>query len=127
MARARTAKHPKLEAPEAEKPVTKTAAIKAALAAGKESPGDGVAFVKERFGIEISPTHFSATKSQLNKKAGGVPRKRGRAATWPAAAPAAQAHAKNGEADLISAMEAIKPLVASMGADKVKRLVDLLG
>lgn len=34
---------------------------------------------------------------------------------------------KNGEADLIATMESLKPLVASLGAEKVKRLVDLLG
>ena len=31
------------------------------------------------------------------------------------------------EPDLLDAMEAMKPLVASLGADKVKRIVDLLG
>jgi hypothetical protein len=32
-----------------------------------------------------------------------------------------------GDVDLIEALEAMKPLVASLGAEKVKRLVDLLG
>ena len=34
--------------------------------------------------------------------------------------------AANGEADLLAAMEAMKPLVAALGADKVKRIADLL-
>jgi len=32
-----------------------------------------------------------------------------------------------GEGDLLDAIEAMKPLIASLGADKVHRLVDLLG
>jgi hypothetical protein len=40
---------------------------------------------------------------------------------------AAPADPSNGEADLLAAMEAMKPLVANRGADKVNRIVDLLG
>jgi hypothetical protein len=45
--------------------VSKVAAIRAALAAGKESPEDGTCFIRDRFGIEVGKTHFSATKSQF--------------------------------------------------------------
>jgi hypothetical protein len=40
---------------------------------------------------------------------------------------AAAKPATNGEADIISALEALKPLVATLGADRLKRLVDILG
>ena len=40
---------------------------------------------------------------------------------------ASGARALSGDGDLLEALEAMKPLVASMGAEKVKRLVDLLG
>ena len=33
----------------------------------------------------------------------------------------------DGGIDLLDAMEAMKPLIASLGAEKVKRIVDLLG
>ena len=42
------------------------------------------------------------------------------------AAPQPKPRAAGGETDLLTAMEAMKPLVASLGADKVKRIVDLL-
>ena len=32
-----------------------------------------------------------------------------------------------GDGDLLDALEKMKPLVASLGPDKVKRIVDLLG
>jgi hypothetical protein len=69
---------------------------------------------------------------QAEKQGGGkpapvaeAPAPRKRAARTPVA-PTAKA-APNGEPDLIEAMEARKPLVASLGAERVKRLVDLLG
>lgn len=40
---------------------------------------------------------------------------------------AASEETDDGETGVIEALEATKPLVASMGADKVKRIVDLLG
>jgi hypothetical protein len=36
-------------------------------------------------------------------------------------------HSSNGEMDVVSALEALKPLVKELGADKIKRLVDVLG
>lgn len=36
-------------------------------------------------------------------------------------------HPASGETDLLDAMEAMKPLVASLGKEQVKRIVDLLG
>lgn len=40
-------------------------AVRQALYDGKDSPKDGVAFVKERFGLEMSVNHFSNYKSKL--------------------------------------------------------------
>ena len=45
--------------------MSKTDAIRAAMAEGIESPGDGVDFIRKRFGLEMSKGHFSATKSKL--------------------------------------------------------------
>jgi hypothetical protein len=42
-------------------------------------------------------------------------------------APPPKPRGSGGEPDILEAMEAMKPLVASLGADKVKRIVDLLG
>ena len=41
--------------------------------------------------------------------------------------PLPKQRASGGEADLLKMMEAMKPLVANLGADKLKRIVNLLG
>lgn len=108
---------------------TKADAARAALSAGHESPADAVAFIKSRFGIEIGRQHFSAVKSQLKKKdressprarAGRPPATPKRPEAGPPGLPA------SGEADLLDALESIKPLIARYGPDQVKRIVDLL-
>src|SRR3954451_7532220 len=92
MARARTAKHPRLapqpvepeeesqEVPEQEEAqdepegepakgtVSKADAARAAIQAGIEAPGEAVGYIKKRFGIEMGRQHFSAMKSQVRKK-----------------------------------------------------------
>ena len=50
--------------------MSKTDAIRAAVAEGIESPGDGVDFIRKRFGLEMSKQHFSATKSKLKSAEG---------------------------------------------------------
>ena len=101
-----------------EKKVSKAQAARAAIAEGIESPKAAVAYIKERFGLDMAPQHFSATKSVLRKAGGMTVRvKRG----------PKPAVAKGGDAGLLMALEAMKPLVASLGAEKVKRIVDLLG
>jgi hypothetical protein len=92
-------------------------------------------YIRKEFGIEIAPQHFSNVKSQLKKRGGGGAPK-GKPGRKPKAAAGASVEgylapppkrASSGEPDLLAAMEAMKPLVASLGADKVKRIVDLLG
>jgi hypothetical protein len=34
---------------------------------------------------------------------------------------------QSGEVDLLDAMEALKPMIASLGAEKLKRVIDLMG
>ena len=116
---------------------SKTDAVRQALAAGFEGPQEGTAYIRQEFGIEIAPPHFSAVKSQLKKKgdsgaADGRKGKRGRpkGSTSKAVegylAPPPKPAASGGS-DLLDAMEAMKPLIAQYGADQVKRIVDLLG
>jgi hypothetical protein len=111
--------------------VKKAEAVRQALAAGHDSPPEAVAFIKQRFGIDMAKQHFSAVKSQLKKReaeGGGEPKKRGPRKTEAVEGNVAPPPKKAaGQPDLLAAMEAMKPLVASLGADKVKRLVDLLG
>jgi hypothetical protein len=121
-------KQPKLDkAPAA---VSKSEAARTAIAEGIEAPQDAVAFIKTRFGIVMDPQHFSAVKSQMKKKEGVPPAKRGRKPKSQAVegylAPPPNPRA-DGDATLLAAMETMKPLVASLGVAKVKKLAELLG
>ncbi|QDV36351.1 hypothetical protein [Tautonia plasticadhaerens] len=115
----------------------KSQAARAALDAGYEKPGEAVDYIKRSFGIDMNPQHFSAVKSQMKKKEGegraakqAAPARRGRKPKIepengdPAPPPRNEA---TGEGDLLDTLEALKPLIAQYGADKLKRMVDLLG
>jgi len=103
--------------------ISKTDAVRAALSEGMDMPSEGVPFIKSRFGIDLIPQHFSAIKSQLKKREGEPAGKRGRKSRTVISTPVAT----NGNADLLGTLEAIKHLVEEHGADKVKRMVDLVG
>lgn len=105
--------------------ITQKEAVKKAIAAGKDSPADGVAYVKEQFGITLNNGAFSTIKSQL-KKASGTnvsAGKRGRP-SGAKAAPAAKPSA-NGVPNMALQIEAIKTLCASLGVDQVKQIAEL--
>lgn len=135
MARVRIARHPKPADTEPQQAnptedsperITKSEAVRRAIAAGAEQPADGVPFIKTHFGLDISPMHFSAVKAG-DKKKEAIKAKPGRKPKAIEGYLAPPAKPKGiGEGDLIAAIEAIKPLVAQHGADKVKRLVDVL-
>jgi hypothetical protein len=81
MAKTKSAEATADAAAPAKKPTQKDAVI-AALAAGKESPPDGIKFIKDTFDIDLTKGNFSTIKSQV-KKAAGAPtaaRKPGRPA-----------------------------------------------
>jgi hypothetical protein len=100
--------------------------VRAALADGLDGLDDIAAYVKTKHGHEIPKPQISAYKAQ--EKA------RGRKADEPARKPAkpksavlpAAKHGGGGETDLITAMEAIKPYVKEHGAERLKRIIDLL-
>jgi hypothetical protein len=107
----------------------KSQAARKAIDAGYEKPVDAVAYIKRTFGIDLHPQHFSAIKSNYKKKQAaskaGAPRKRAPLVEGYLAPPPAQS--AGGQPDLIESLETLKPMIASLGADTVKRLVDLLG
>ena len=102
------------------RPRSKAGAARATLAEGITVPKQASAHIKKKYGIDISPQQFSAEKSRL-KHRGGLP---GLGEGFLAAPPRQDAQ---GDAHLLEAMEVIKPLIAQLGPDKVKRMVDLLG
>ena len=127
------------------KAISKAEAIRRSLAAGHDGPQEGTAYIRREFGIEITPQHWSATRSQIKSRAakkqgsggGETAKPKGRPGRKPREAatkgvegylapPPKQAPA-GGQGELLAAMEAMKPLVDSLGKDQVKRIVDLLG
>jgi hypothetical protein len=113
------------------KPMTKADACRAALAEGIETTEEAVSFARSRFGIDIKPTDFTLYKSKAKKQDGGKakakPGRKPKAAVEGYLAPAPKQIEPTGEGDLIDVLEKMKPLIAQYGAEKVKRLVDLLG
>lgn len=114
------------------KPMSKADACRALIAEGITENEDAVAAARSRFGIDIKPTDFSLYKSKEKKKRGEAapkarPGRKPRAAVEGYLAPPPKPRASEGEGNLLAAMEAMKPLVDSLGKEQVKRIVDLLG
>jgi hypothetical protein len=117
----------------AEKP-TQRVAVQQALAAGMDSPADGVKFVKDKFDIQLNNQSFSTIKSQI-KKAGDTVKsagKRGRpAGSVNASANGAVAHkpasalTTTGGTNPAALAMAVKELVAAHGAETVKAMADV--
>ncbi len=103
--------------------ISKTEAVKAALADGVEKPQDGAAFIKERFGLDVTPQMFSQTKSLLRKKE----REASGTASGESArlAPASSNGHHAPAAGVAQSVEAIKRLVGSMGVDEVIQIAEL--
>ena len=117
------------------KGMNKSKAARAAIDAGYEKPVEAVAYIKRQFGIDMDPQRFSSIKSNYRKAQGEV--KSGKATPAPGlgrkvATPAVEGYVappprQADGGDLLDTLEALKPLIAQHGADKLKRMVDLLG
>jgi hypothetical protein len=97
--------------------ISKTEAVRRALAAGKATAAEGVPWVQGQFGLDLTPNHFNTIKSTLGKGQGGG-HKGG--AGKPKPVP------KAGEPDAVQAVRAVKEVLDQFGADTVRGLVDLL-
>jgi len=118
-----------------ERGVNKSQAARSAIDAGYDKPGKAVSYIKSQFGIDINPQHFSAIKSNYRKsqagakpagKSGSSRGKPGRKALAASEGLAASPGLSDG-GNLLDTLESLKPLIALHGADKLKRMVDLLG
>ena len=114
---------------------SKAEAARQAMKAGYQKPAQAVAWIKETFGIELNPQHFSAIKTNDKKKqeagaaAKAEPAKRGSRSSVIIEGYVAPPERPRtpGEPDMLLALEGVKELVNQFGADRVKRMVDLLG
>lgn len=114
--------------------ISKVGAVRRALADGHGSPAEGTAYIRQHFGINMAPTQFSTTKSQIKKKGGGTqPAPKGGAPSAPGRRkPLVEGYVAPppkppGEPDVLLALESVKELVERYGAEQVKRMVNLLG
>ena len=117
------------------KGMNKSKAARAAIDAGYEKPIEAVAYIKRQFSIDMDPQRFSSIKSNYRKAQSEA--KPGKAVPAPApgrkpATPAVEGYIapppkQPDGGDLLDTLEALKPLLAQHGADKLKRMVDLLG
>jgi hypothetical protein len=110
----------------AEGSISKAAAVRQALAEGSERLDDIAAFIRTKHGIEIPRPQLSAYKAQARAReqkihTGLKPSKA------PTPIPKAAKHGGGTETDLIEAMETLKPYVNEHGAERLKRIIDLLG
>ncbi len=123
------------------RPMMKSQAMDAAIAAGAGSPSDAVAYVKEHFGLEVSAKQFSTHRSLAKQKASIDARQKApKAATTPKPTPAAPAApapiapvaspavtSRVGTPEVADAVQAIKGLVESLGVEQVKRIAGMFG
>jgi hypothetical protein len=117
--------------------------VKAALDAGYDTAKVAVPWIRQKFGGQVpekfNENSFNTTKSILKKKVSGgsggaapakAPGRRGgrrKAAEAAREAPAARQAPPPPPPDIVGQMEAIKGLVRQLGAEQVKRMVDLFG
>ncbi len=106
--------------------ISNAQAVRDAMAAGLDDISEIDAFLRSEYGKDVPRQQISAYKSQARRKAGEAPLRgrRPKAAVEGYLAPPTRS--KN-DGDLIEALQALKPLVAKVGVDNVKKLAELLG
>jgi hypothetical protein len=113
------------EAPNGTGTITKTEAVRRALAGGHQSASDARAFIKKEFGLDISSALFYTTKSQLKRKPGASGNGRRKGATPSRGGESAQSPGIGFSlVEAARAVAAVQALVRQFGKDAVKQLVE---
>jgi hypothetical protein len=111
-------------------PLSKMDAVRTALAEGQEYAAEAVSFIKERFGLDITPQHFNTYKSKI-KSGHGTGKKRGRKPGGKhsqAAAGIEMVPVRQRISGIdIETIRQVRQLCDRFGAGAVKRLVSLVG
>lgn len=98
--------------------MTKADAVRAAMAEGVEKPQDACEWIKTKFGIDISPAHFSSYKSGFKKKEGDT-RGNGRSSAKAVAGDSV----RNGSP--VALAKQIKHLVDTYGVEQVREMTSV--
>ncbi len=115
--------------------LTQKEAVKRAIAAGSDQPGDGIKYVKDKFDMDLSKSAFSTLKTML-KNDSVTPAKRGRpsgsakaltsASKRASASTAVHANGKPHMAnDPAELARVVKQLVTQYGVESVKSMADV--
>ncbi len=112
--------------------VSKAEAVRRAVAAGVETPAQGVDYVMKHFGIEMDNKTFSLNRSQQKSRQGkhviGKPGRKPKATSQAVdgylAPPASNGHFSGG---MIGDLAAIKALVEKLGVEEVQAIAKLFG
>ena len=113
--------------------MTKSEAIRRALAAGNDMAKDGVAYIRKTFGLVVSPRVYSAQKSKLaarSKLKGTVAQVKPKAATETRPEAKAKPETKAttpAKASLLEDVKRVKELVNRHGSGAVLEMVELFG
>jgi len=117
------------------KGMTKMEAVRKAMRelGNDAQPSKMQGFIKDRFGIDMTPNHISACKGEIRRKKAGKAKLAGKKPAAPKPPAKAQgttrvqaSRAAGTAAVSIPDIEAIKGLVRRVGAEQLRALVDLL-
>lgn len=107
--------------PITEATMTNADMVRAAIAAGADTAKPGIAWIKEKYGVDVSAGNFNVTKSNDKKKGGG------KTARKPRAAKAAASVTQEPDGKLTFAdLDAAKLLLRNLGNAGAKALIDRL-
>jgi len=107
--------------------MTQREAVEKALAAGMDTPAEGVPYVKGQFGIVLDNQAFSSIKSKIKSGSGAAAKQPGRPDASANGAVAHKPAAKTPPAVTNPAelARAVKELVTAHGAETIKDMVDV--
>ena len=109
---------------ESEGKITKTEMVRQAIKNDKSKPQEGIAWILENFGVELTPSLFSTVKFSLQKKAQTVTQTGtgSRTVTPPTPIPTSTNSPTTSGSPAQLAFE-VKALIDSYGLEEVKRMV----
>jgi hypothetical protein len=95
----------------------------------QEKPADGLPWIKETFGLDVSPEMFSASKSKIKSEQGGGKPPRGKPGRKPSAAAVKPDRKPAGgvPSGLADTLATLRGIVRDIGPEEAHKLVDLFG
>lgn len=94
--------------------------VRQAIEAGKGLPSEGIAWIREQFGVHMKPNNFSNFKSMLNRGAGSSVARRPRGAVI------AKAPTGAGSGIRLEELATLRTLVDRVGPQGIAEAVSLL-